>query len=126
MLAAVGLYGVVSYSVACRTREIGIRIALGARSGEVLILFLRNILFLLALGITVGIPLALVLARFAQTSLYGVGSNDLMTALFAVFVLGGVALCASYFPVRRAAKADRQDGHGRCSRGAGCSTPWQR
>src|SRR5437867_13397304 len=106
MLAAVGLYGVVSYSVACRTREIGIRIALGARSGEVLILFLRNILFLLALGITVGIPLALVLARFAQTSLYGVRPNDLMTALFAVFVLGGVALCASYFPVRRAAKAD--------------------
>jgi predicted permease len=105
-LALVGIYGLISYSVARRTREIGIRISVGAQRGDVLWLFLREIALLLAAGILIGLPLALMAARFLQKMLYEVPTYDRLAigATLLVMVAGG--LFASYLPGRRATKID--------------------
>jgi ABC-type antimicrobial peptide transport system permease subunit len=106
LLSALGLYGVVSYTVAQRTREIGVRMALGSGAGRVLQLFLRDGLRLVALGLLLGGALALSLTRFLGTQLYGVRATDLPSFGLAATVLAAVALLAVLVPARRAALLD--------------------
>src|SRR5690348_2773628 len=106
VLACVGLYGVTSYSVARRTSEIGLRMALGADRRNVLGLVLRGAMLHLAIGLAVGIPLALAGGRLVSTMLYGVKSYDVWILLIAAVVLSACAFVAAYFPARRAAKVD--------------------
>jgi predicted permease len=106
LLAAVGLYGVVAFAVAQRTREIGIRVALGAQSGEVLGLMLRQGLTLAGIGLLVGVPLAFVVARLVSGFLIGTSVADPVVFGGAAGLLGFVTLLASYVPARRASKVD--------------------
>jgi predicted permease len=103
VLAAIGLYGVMSYTVSRRTREIGIRIALGAERGSVLWLVLREVALLTIIGIAAGIPGALGLSRLVRSQLYGIEPSDPMTLVIAAFTLALVGLFAGYLPARRAA-----------------------
>lgn len=103
LLAAIGLYGVMSYTVARRTREIGIRIALGAERPTVLWLVLREVAFLTVIGIGVGVPGALGLSRFVRSQLFGIEPSDPLTLTIAALALAVVALVAGYIPARRAA-----------------------
>ncbi len=105
-LAAIGIYGVIAYSVAQRTREIGIRMALGAQRTQMLQMILRQSLTLVAIGLTSGFVVALAATRVMRTLLYGVGANDFSTYAIVFFLLGGTALLASYIPARRAMKVD--------------------
>ncbi len=105
-MAAMGIYGVVSYSVAQRTRELGIRMALGAGGGDVIRLVLRHILWLIALGVGLGVPVAAAVTRTLQAFLYGVGARDPLTFVLVPLVLAGVAVFASYVPARRATRVD--------------------
>jgi predicted permease len=106
MLACIGLYGLVSYEVARRTREIGIRTALGAEKLDVLRLVLAQGMRLTAAGATLGIVLALGLTRYAKSLLFGVGASDPMTFVAVTVLLLGVTLLACYVPARRAARVD--------------------
>jgi predicted permease len=106
LLASIGLYGVMSYAVARRTNEIGIRMALGARRGNVLRLILGNGSKLVLLGVAIGIVGALGLTRFLTTLLFGIKPTDPLTFLVVSLILVGVALLASYLPARRATKVD--------------------
>lgn len=106
LLAAIGLYGVMSYSVSRRTREIGIRIALGAGKGNVLRLVLKEGLTLVGGGVAAGLLIAAAATRLLTSFLYGVSPLDAMTFAAIPLVLGLVALLASYLPARRAAKVD--------------------
>ena len=105
-LAAIGIYGVVSYAVAQRTHEIGIRIALGAKELSVLGLVIREGLFVVGIGLVLGLSLAFVAARLIEGFLYGVAATDAITFLTVPIVLGVVAVVASYVPARRATKVD--------------------
>ena len=105
-LAAIGVYGVVSYSVAQRTREIGVRVALGARARDVLRLVLGEGLSVVGLGLVIGLALALGASRLFANFLYGVGAADPLTFVFVPALLGAIALVASYLPARRATKVD--------------------
>jgi putative ABC transport system permease protein len=105
-LAAAGTYGTLSYLVTRRTREIGVRVALGARHRDVLRLVLAEGMRSTLIGLGIGITLALALARFMAGLLYGVGPADPLTFVGASAVLGAAALLASYLPARRAAKVD--------------------
>jgi predicted permease len=105
-LAAIGLYGVLSTSVSRRTNEIGLRLALGARPGDVLGLWLREAALLVAAGILVGLPAALVATRWIKSFLFGLAPADPFTFAAAVAVLGAVAALAAYLPARRAANLD--------------------
>jgi predicted permease len=105
-LAAVGLYGVISFSVERRVREIGLRMALGARWGDILWLVLREILVLVAMGTAVGIPIALTLARFAKAMLFGVTPADGPAMSGAALLMCVVAVLAGYLPARRATRVD--------------------
>jgi predicted permease len=105
-LGAVGIYGVISYSVAQRTREIGIRMALGARRQEVLLLILRQSAVLAFAGIALGLISALFLTRLMATLLYGVGASDPATYFGVAVLLAAVALAATYLPARRATRVD--------------------
>jgi putative ABC transport system permease protein len=105
-LAMVGLYGIMSYITSERTKEIGIRMALGAQRGDMLQMVLRQSLTLVAIGIGAGIVAALGATRVMATMLYGVGANDFPTYAIVIVLLGGAALLASYFPARRAMKVD--------------------
>lgn len=105
-LAAIGIYGIVSYSVAQRTHEIGIRMALGAKELSVLRLVIRDGLFVVAVGLVVGLSLALVATRLIKGFLYGVAATDAITFLTVPIVFGVVAVLASYLPARRATKVD--------------------
>jgi putative ABC transport system permease protein len=105
-LGAVGIYGVISYSVAQRTREIGIRMALGARQQEVLLLIVGQCARLAFLGVAIGLAGALLLTRLMSSLLYGVGAADPATYASVAILLVVVALAASYLPARRAMRMD--------------------
>ncbi len=106
LLAAIGLYGVVSYSVTCRTKEMGIRMALGAEKFDVIRLVVRQALGLAFWGAVLGIGAALAVVRSLQGLLYGVSPADGLTYLCATAILGVVTVVASFIPARRATKVD--------------------
>jgi putative ABC transport system permease protein len=106
VLTAIGVYGVVAYSVAQRTRELGIRMALGAQRKDVLKLVLRKGLVLVALGSAIGLVACYWLARLVSNQLYGVSPFDPATLVSVALLLASVALLASYIPARRATKVD--------------------
>jgi ABC-type antimicrobial peptide transport system permease subunit len=105
-LAAVGIYGVMAFLVNQGTREIGIRMALGATSGVILAMVLRRAMALAAVGIAIGLAAAIPLARLLRTMLFGVGESDALTFAAASILLGAVALLASYLPARRASRIE--------------------
>ena len=106
LLAAVGIYGVMNYSVSTRTREIGIRMALGADRVEVLKMILKQGMALAAIGVAIGLGLALVLTQMMASLLYGVSATDQITFIAISLLLAVVALAACYIPARRATKVD--------------------
>jgi putative ABC transport system permease protein len=106
LLATVGLYGVMSYTIARRTPEIGIRIALGATPGRVIALVMRDAGLLALAGLVVGVPCALAAGRLIQAQLFGVGAADLLVIVGAAAVLALAAMGAAYIPARRAASID--------------------
>lgn len=108
-LATVGIYAVVSCAVKRRTREIGIRMALGAQRTDVLTLVLRQSAFLLACGIAIGVAAALGVTKLLTGLLYGIKPTDIFSFVAVAFLLAGIALLASYIPARRAAKTDPMD-----------------
>jgi predicted permease len=106
LLASIGLYGVMAYNVARRTREIGVRMALGAFGGDVIWLVLREALLLLSAGFVIGLPATLALARYAQSQLFGIHFADPLTLGLAVLGLGLAATLAGFIPARRASRVD--------------------
>jgi putative ABC transport system permease protein len=106
VLAAVGIYGVMSYSVSRRTHEIGLRMALGARPGDVIRIVVGQAMVLALVGACAGFLGALALGRFMSSFLYGVRPSDPLTFLAMSLILGAVALMASYIPARRATRID--------------------
>jgi len=106
LLAAVGIFGVMSYSVTLRTREIGIRVALGAQQGRVVMLIMRQGLLLTLAGIGIGVAGALALTRVLSGLLFGVDATDPATFAAIVLLLAVVSLIACYIPARRATRVD--------------------
>ena len=106
LLSCIGLYGLMAYTVAGRTVEIGIRMALGAHRPHIRWLVLREALWLSLTGLAVGVPLSLWMARYAKTLLFGVEASDPISIALAAAVLIGVAALADYLPARRAARVD--------------------
>lgn len=106
LLAAIGIYGVIACSVTQRTREIGIRMALGAQKTQMLGMVLRQSMVLVVLGIAIGFIVALVSTPVLKSLLYGVGANDVSIYAVVIMLLSLAALLASYVPARRAMKVD--------------------
>jgi predicted permease len=106
VLAALGLYGVMAFVVTRRTREIGLRVALGAAQSNVLWLVLREVLILLGAGLAVGVPVALLLSRYVASQLFGVTPTDAWTCAVAIGVLGTVGAISAFVPARRASAID--------------------
>ncbi|HEX3703396.1 MAG TPA: ABC transporter permease [Vicinamibacterales bacterium] len=106
LLAAIGLYGVMSYSVARRTREIGIRMALGAERTSVLWMVLREVAVLVAVGVGIGVPVAIALGRVVQSQLFDLSATDPIALAVATALLATVAFVAGYLPARRATRVD--------------------
>jgi putative ABC transport system permease protein len=106
LLAGIGLYGVLAYSVLRRTREIGVRIAIGAQKRDIARLFARESLTLVLAGLAIGAPVALGSARALKTLLFGVGPADLVTLLLSLIVLALAALLATWIPLWRAARVN--------------------
>jgi predicted permease len=106
ILAAVGLYGLMAYNVVQRTREIGIRMALGAAQGDVVWMVMRDVLILVGIGIAVGVPAALALTSVVRSQLYGLSGHDPITLVLATVGLAVVAFAAGYIPAIRASRLD--------------------
>lgn len=106
LLAGIGLYGVVAASVARRTREVGIRMSLGARRSDVLALVVREGMTLTGIGLAIGLGLALLAAQLLRGLLYGIGTYDPVTYVAVAVVLGGIALCANLVPAGRAVQVE--------------------
>ena len=106
LLAAIGIYGVIAYSVTQRTREIGIRMALGAQRTQMLGMVLRQSLTVVTIGLVIGLLAAFAATRLLASLLYGVGANDILTYATVVLLLSAAALLASYIPARRAMRVD--------------------
>ena len=109
VLACIGLFGLMSYNVARRTNEIGIRMALGAQRRTVVGMVLRESMLLVGFGVAVGLAAALWAGRFVKTVLYGLSANDPLTIATAVALIATVAALAGYLPARRAANVDPMD-----------------
>jgi len=106
LLAALGIYGVIAYLVAQRGREIGIRMALGARRVDVLALVLREGMRLAAVGVLLGTVGAIATTRWLSSELYETSATDPLTFVIAAVILAGISLCASLIPARRATTID--------------------
>jgi predicted permease len=106
LLAAIGLYGVIAYVVAQRTREIGVRMALGAETTDVVWLVMKEVLLLAGIGVVIGLSASYGLTRFAQAQLYGIQANDGSTIALATIGIATVALLSGYVPARRATRVD--------------------
>jgi predicted permease len=106
ILATVGLYGVMAYTVARKTREIGIRMALGAFGKNVIWMVMREVLILIGAGVCLGLPAAILLTRYIQAQLYGLTPNDPATMAAATVLLIAVAALAGYLPALRASRVD--------------------
>ena len=106
LLAAIGLYGVMAYVVVRRTREIGIRIALGATRENVGWLILREVVRMSAIGLAIGLPLAYGIGRLVESQLFGVKASDPLVFIAAAVSLAGVAMLAGWLPARKAASVD--------------------
>jgi predicted lysophospholipase L1 biosynthesis ABC-type transport system permease subunit len=106
VLACIGLFGLMSYSVARRTNEIGVRLALGAQRGRVVGMVLGESMLLVGIGVALGLAAALWAGRFVKTVLYGLSANDPLTVAAAVAVITLVSALAGYLPARRAAHVD--------------------
>jgi ABC-type antimicrobial peptide transport system permease subunit len=106
LLAAIGLYGIMAYTVARRTRDIGIRLALGAEPAGVLWQVLRETLLLVSVGIAIGVPVALAGTQLVRGMLFGLGVADPVAILFAAFLLAAAAALAGLLPARRASRVD--------------------
>jgi predicted permease len=106
LLASVGLFGLMSYNVSRRTNEIGIRMALGAQREDVQGLIMRESMILVAVGVVIGLALAIAGSRFVATLLYGLAPTDLMTMGLAIVVMVAVSALAGYLPARRASNVD--------------------
>jgi predicted permease len=106
LLASVGLYGVMAFAVARRTKEMGVRMALGARRGSVVWLVMKEVLLLLSLGLAIGAPAAMALGKYISTQLYGIQPHDPRLAVMTLVVLFVVACTAGLIPARRASRID--------------------
>ena len=101
-ITAIGLYGVLAYSIAQRTREIGVRMALGATRGAVVKLVLREVVMITGCSVVVAVPLSIALSSFVKNQLYGISYSDPRTLIFVVLAIGVVAVLAASLPARRA------------------------
>jgi predicted permease len=106
VLAAIGLYGVLSYAVAQRTNEIGIRMALGAERSAIVAIVLRETAVLIVIGLALGVPASLASARLIQSKLFGLKAADPLTLGTAVGIMVAVAIASGYLPARRASRVD--------------------
>jgi len=106
LLAAIGIYGVMSYAVSARTQEMGVRLALGAQRGDVLWLVLSQVLRLSAVGLTLGIAILLVAGRLLERLLFEVRASDPLIIGFVTLVLAAVAIVAAWAPASRASRVD--------------------
>ena len=106
VIACVGLYGTLSYSVARRTSEIGIRMALGARRGRVVWMVLRDVVALAFIGVAISVPVALTASKLVKSLLFGIKPNDPLSMILAASALLGAALLAGYLPARKASRID--------------------
>jgi ABC-type antimicrobial peptide transport system permease subunit len=106
LLAAVGLYGVMSYTVSRRSNEIGIRLAMGAKAGDVLRMVIVEAGWMVGIGVVIGVALGLGAAKTASTLLFGLRPTDPATIASAMALLAVIGLLASYLPARRASRLD--------------------
>ena len=106
LLAVIGLYGVMAYTVAQRTREVGIRMALGAESGHVIWMVMREVLLLVAIGVAAGVPAAIALTRVVKSQLFGLTPHDPLTLALATISLALIACAAGFLPALRASRLD--------------------
>jgi ABC-type antimicrobial peptide transport system permease subunit len=106
LIGSVGIYGVISYLVSRRSREIGVRMALGAWSGQIAWMVLRRSLVVTLAGVVAGVSGAVVLTHLMSALLYGVSPLDPLTFAAVILILGAVTVAASYLPARRAARMD--------------------